>query len=70
MPDVRAYLRRRTSGYRRNTEEKTMIPKDTYFVLYESEYRRSQARKDIAAQRGSGSRSSWLRRMAAADRSH
>ncbi len=46
-----------------------MIPKDTYFVLYEAEYRRSQARKDIAAHRGSGSRSSWLRRMAAADRS-
>ena len=46
-----------------------MIPKDTYFVLSELEYRHARTRKGVAAQRGSRSRSSWLRRMAAADKS-
>ncbi|WP_281271126.1 hypothetical protein [Nocardioides silvaticus] len=43
-----------------------MIP---YLIQSEMEYRKDRTRKGIAAQRGSRSRSSWLRRMAAAEKS-
>ena len=43
-----------------------MIP---YLIQSEMEYRKERTRKEIAAQRGSRSRSSWLRRMAAAEKS-
>jgi len=45
-----------------------MIPKDTYLVLSELEYRKDRTRRSIAAQRGGRSRSSWLRRIDAADK--
>ncbi len=43
-----------------------MIP---YLIQSEMEYRKDRTRKGIAAQRGSRSRSSWLRRIAAAEKS-
>ena len=43
-----------------------MIP---YLIESEMQYRKDRARKDIAAQRGGRSRSSWLRRVAAAEKS-
>ena len=47
-----------------------MITNDNnYFARSEMEYRASKARKGIAAQRGGRSRSSWLRRVAAAEKS-
>ena len=46
-----------------------MLPKDTYFVLSEVTYHRDRTRRAIAAQRAGRSRSSWLRRMNAADKS-
>jgi len=46
-----------------------MIPRDTYFVLSEMEYRKDRTRRGIAAQRGSRSRSSWIRRVANAEKS-
>jgi hypothetical protein len=39
------------------------------FVQAEIEYRRARTRKELAASRGGRSRASWLRRMAAADKS-
>lgn len=69
LPDVRPYLRRRTSVLSSNNKEHTMIPRDTYLVLSEMEYRKDRTRKGIAAQRGSRSRSSWIRRVANAEKS-
>ena len=46
-----------------------MIPKDTYFVLSELEYRKDRTRRGIAATRGSRSRSSWIRRVANSEKS-
>ncbi|WP_188111240.1 hypothetical protein [Nocardioides antri] len=46
-----------------------MFPKDTYLVLSEMEYRKDRTRKGIAAQRGGRSRSSWIRRVANAEKS-
>ena len=43
-----------------------MIP---YLIESEMEYRKDRTRKGIAAQRGGRSRSSWLRRVAAAEKS-
>ncbi|WP_281370697.1 hypothetical protein [Nocardioides stalactiti] len=40
-----------------------------YIIQSEMEYRRDKNRKAIAAQRGGRSRSSWLRRVAAAEKS-
>lgn len=77
MPDVGAYLRGRTFlmsvevGHRARrapTEEITMFTSDQ-FVQAEIEYRRARTRKELAASRGGRSRASWLRRMAAADKS-
>ena len=45
-----------------------MLPKDTYLVLSELDYRKDRTRRAIAAQRGGRSRSSWLRRMNAAEK--
>lgn len=42
-----------------------MIP---YLIQSEMEYRKERTRKNIASHRGGRSRSSWLRRMAAAER--
>jgi hypothetical protein len=39
------------------------------YLQSELDYRKSKARKAIAAQRGGRSRSSWLRRIAAAEKS-
>jgi len=43
-----------------------MIP---YLIESEMQYRKEKTRKGIAAQRSGRSRSSWLRRMAAAEKS-
>ena len=43
-----------------------MIP---YLIESEMQYRKDRTRKSLAAQRGSRSRSSWLRRVAAAEKS-
>ena len=43
-----------------------MIP---YLIESEMQYRKDRARKGIAAQRSGRSRSSWLRRVAAAEKS-
>jgi len=43
-----------------------MFPSDSYIVLSEVAYRKDRTRKAIAAHRGGRSRSSWLRRVAAA----
>ena len=43
-----------------------MIP---YLIESEMQYRKDRARKEFAAQRNGRSRSSWLRRMAAAEKS-
>jgi hypothetical protein len=43
-----------------------MIP---YLIESEMQYRKDRTRKGIAAQRGGRSRSSWLRRVAAAEKS-
>lgn len=51
------------------TKEHIMIPRDTYLVLAEMEYRKDRTRKGIAAARGSRSRSSWIRRVASAEKS-
>ena len=41
----------------------------TYLIESEMQYRKERVRKGIAAQRGGRSRSSWLRRVAAAEKS-
>lgn len=43
-----------------------MIP---YLIQSEMEYRRDRTRKEFVARRGGRSRSSWLRRLAAAEKS-
>ena len=43
-----------------------MIP---YLIESEMAYRKERTRKEMAALRGSRSRSSWLRRLAAAEKS-
>ena len=40
-----------------------------YFIQSEMDYRKEQTRKAIASHRGSRSRSSWLRRVAASEKS-
>lgn len=40
-----------------------------YVIQAEMEYRKERTRKGFAAQRGGRSRSSWLRRLAAAEKS-
>jgi hypothetical protein len=40
-----------------------------YFARSEIEYRAARTRRGIAAHRGGRSRSSWIRRVAAADKS-
>jgi len=45
-----------------------MIPKDTYLVLSELDYHKDKTRRAIAGQRAGRSRSSWLRRIDAADK--
>lgn len=39
-----------------------------YFIQAEMDYRKEQTRKAIAAHRGSRSRASWLRRVAASEK--
>jgi len=45
-----------------------MLPKDTYHVLSELDYHKDRTRRAIAAQRLGRSRTSWLRRIDAADK--
>ncbi len=44
-----------------------MMNNDLFFTQPEIEYRKQRAARSIAAVRGSRSRSSWLRRLAATD---
>ena len=46
-----------------------MIPNETSFSLSELEYRKDRTRKGIAAHRGNRTRSSWIRRVAASEKS-
>lgn len=45
-----------------------MMNSDAFFAQPEIDYRRDRVRKSVAASRGNRSRSSWLRRIAAADK--
>ena len=45
-----------------------MLPKDIYLVASELDYHKDKTRRAIAAQRRGRSRSSWLRRLDAADK--
>jgi hypothetical protein len=45
-----------------------MFPSEAFFVQPEIEYKRTRARRALAASRRGRTRSSWLRRLDAADK--